>query len=281
MQVTKGLHLSFMKKIFIITVLNFIAIISFSQELFVLTEPASNMPSHSLGMRLTGTLMKETVERSNNFHLYPELMFALSKSLMIHTEAFISNRNQSLKFEGASLYMKYRFYSVDEIHSHFRMAAYARFAKNNSDIHQPAIDLNGHNSGYESGLVATKLIHKLALSTSVSYIHAYDNGSGNKFIVEKTGRDALGFTFSTGKLMLPKNYETYNQPNLNMMIEMLGQTNLLSGKTYLDAAPLLQLILMSQMRIDFGYRVAVSNALNRTAPNGFLLRLEYNFFNAF
>jgi hypothetical protein len=33
----------------------------------------------------------------------------------------------------------------------------------------------GHNSGFETGLVATKLIKKVAISSSVSFERAYDN----------------------------------------------------------------------------------------------------------
>jgi hypothetical protein len=239
------------------------------------------MATRSIGFRLTGTMMQESSDKSNNLHVFPEAMIGVTKNIMFHTEGFFSNRNNTMKFEGGSLYMKYRFYSIDEVHSHFRVAAFARLATNNSDIHQEAIDLNGHNSGYETGLVFTKLINKVAVSSSHALVHAEDNRSKNKFIVANTGRDAYNFTLSVGKLMLPKEYENYSQPNLNMMLEILGQTNLKNGKTYLDAAPLLQLILKSRMRIDFGYRYAVSNVLTRTSPNGFLLRFEYNIFSAF
>jgi hypothetical protein len=33
----------------------------------------------------------------------------------------------------------------------------------------------GHNTGFETGLVATKLIKKVAISSSVSFERAYDN----------------------------------------------------------------------------------------------------------
>ena len=49
------------------------------------------------------------------------------------------------------------------------MAAYARYSFNNSDIHQEQIEILGHNSGYEVGMIATKLIKKLAISSSISY----------------------------------------------------------------------------------------------------------------
>ena len=252
-----------------------------AQELFVYTEPASNMAARSIGIRLANSLMKETGTEKYNYHLLPEIMWGVSKKVMIHAEGFFSNRGNKLNAEGAALYMKYRFYSHDEVHSHFRMAAYARSAYNNSDVHQPVIDLNGHNSGYEAGIIATKLINKLALSVSSSFLHATDNGAGNKFQYGNKSRNAVSYSFSAGKLMLPKNYTDYKQTNLNAMIELLGQMNLHSNKNYLDIAPSLQFIFLSKMRLDIGYRFAVVKDLLRTAENGFLVRFEYNFFNVY
>ena len=61
-----------------------------------------------------------------------------------------------------------------------RMAFFVRAAINDSHIHQAGIDLNGLNSGYEAGLIATKLINKVALSAGGNFLHATDNASGNK-----------------------------------------------------------------------------------------------------
>jgi hypothetical protein len=161
------------------------------------------------------------------------------------------------------------------------MAAYTRLSYNNSDVHQPAIDVNGHNSGVETGVIATQLIKKVALSASVAHMYAADNGKGNKFIYANPNRNAVGYTLSIGKLMLPKTYISYNQPNLNVMVEMQGQTNWQTGQSFVDLAPSVQLILMSRMRIDLGYRFPVVNNLKRTADRGYLFRLEYNIFNVF
>jgi hypothetical protein len=65
------------------------------------------------------------------------------------------------------------------------------------------------------------------------------------------------------------------------MLEMLGQVNAGSGRSYLDAAPVVQLIVMSRMRIDGSYRFPVLNDLYRMSPRGFLIRVEYNFFNVY
>jgi hypothetical protein len=160
------------------------------------------------------------------------------------------------------------------------MAAFSRFSINNSDVHQEAIDLNGQNSGYEFGFVATKLQHKVALSTSFTMAHALDNKNEINYRFPNNKRDAINYTFSVGKLLLPKNYKDYNQTNMNGMVEILCQTNINTGKTFVDVAPVMQFIFLSKMRADFSYRFPLSNDLYRSASKGFLLRLEYNVFNA-
>ncbi|MEO6254139.1 MAG: hypothetical protein ABIO79_12575 [Ferruginibacter sp.] len=251
-----------------------------AQELFVFTEPASNMAAKSIGIRLNNYLMKDNSTNKINYHLLPELMWGVSKNIMAHAEAFLSNRDNRFVYEGAGVYMKYRFYSVDEVHNHFRIAVFGRYSFNNSDIHQEAIDLNGHNSGYEGGLVATKLIKKVAFSSSISALHATDNVK-EKFIYGDKKRNAVNYTLSVGKLMLPKDYTNYNQTNVNLMVEMLGQTNVNSAHSFLDVAPSIQFIFLSRMRLDAAYRIPLVTNLSRTAPGGFFLRLEYNIFNAY
>ncbi len=252
-----------------------------SQELFVYSEPASNMAAKSVGLRLSNNLMKISGTRTYNYHLIPEFMVGLSKNIMIHAEAFVSNRNTSLITEGGALYLKYRFYSKDNVHSHFRMAAYVRGSVNNSDIHQAAIDLNGHNSGIETGIIGTQLIHKVAISSGLNYLYAADNSKGNKFSYGEKSRNAIGYNISVGKLMLPKEYTSYDQVNMNLMTEFLGQTNVNTGDTYLDLAPSVQFIFKSRMRLELGYRFPLLKDLQRTAPAGALVRFEYNIFNAF
>lgn len=252
---------------------------AFAQELFVYTEPASNMPTKTIGIRVTQSFFKDQFAGTTNYHILPEVMFGINKNLMIHAEAFVSNRNKTLTYEGVGLYGKYRFFSKDDVHTHFRMAAFGRISTNNSDIHQEEIEINAHNSGYQLGLVATQLLHKVALSSSISYVQALNNGGNNKFPINQSDQ-AINYTFSFGKLLLPKEYTNYNQTNLNIMVEFLGQKLVGNSKSYLDIAPSLQLIIHSQTRVDFGYRHQIYSDALRTAPNGFLIRLEHLLFNA-
>jgi hypothetical protein len=251
-----------------------------AQELYVFTEPASNMAAKSVGLRLNNSLMKERYQSGFNYHIIPEIMIGVSKKIMIHGEVFLSNRGKNLSYEGAGAYVKYRFLSNDDIQKHFRMAAFGRVSFNNSDIHQEEININGHNTGWETGIIATQLLHKVALSSGISLIKAKDNSNGNKFPYSEKNSSAINYSLSIGKLMLPKEYTDYKQTNVNLMLEILSQYNIGSGKFYVDAAPSVQFIFNSRSRIDVGYRTQLSSTLLRTAPNGFLIRLEYNLFNA-
>lgn len=249
---------------------------SLCQELFVFTEPASNMPARSLGIRAANWVMEQP-GKAINYHLIPELMWGISQKWMLHAEGFFSNRNHTLAAEGAGLYVKYRFLSRDDVFRHFRMAAFGRMSTNNGDIHQEEIEINGHNTGYEGGLVATQLLHKLALSLSLSYEMAFDNRDNHVF-PETFSNRALNYSFSAGRLMLPKTYETYRQVNVNVMLELLGQSHPDEKKQYLDVAPSIQFIVNSQTRIDLAFKHQLYSGMSRSAPNGILLRLEHVFF---
>ena len=268
-----------MKKIFLLLSLLYGRNI-FAQELFVFTEPASNMAAKSIGIRLNNSFRDNRLTHSVNYQLSPEIMWGATRKIMVHVAAFAGDQNGRFVTGGGSVYLKYRLLSIDGIHDHFRVSAFGKYGFNNSVIQQPAIDLTGFNSGYEGGVVATKLINKVALSASASFLHAMDNGH-EKFLYDDKNRNAAGYSFSIGKLMLPKEYTNYNQTNLNLMVEFLGQTNLQSGRSYLDIAPAAQLIFKSRMIADIGYRYPVVTSLERFSAKGVFIRLEYNIFNIY
>ena len=269
-----------MKQQFFIVVF-FLSLSCKAQELYSATEPASNMAAGSIGFRFDNLIMNEINSSKINYHLIPEIIVGVSKKLMVQGNVFFSNRNKQFACEGGSLYAKYRFLSNDAVQRHFRMAAFGRISRNNSDIHQEEINMYGHNSGFEAGVVATQLLRKVALSSSLSILKASDNGNNNKYPYGSKNRKAVNYTFSIGKLMLPKEYKDYKQTNINLMVEFLTQLNTGSGKYYMDIAPSVQMIFNSQSRVDIGYRNELSSTLLRTAPNGFFVRLEHNFFNVF
>lgn len=249
---------------------------SHAQELYVFSEPASNMAAKSVGIRLTneGIFNAGAMNRT-----IPELMVSFNKKLMVHAQGFFSDMDGGYRLEGASVYAKYRFLSIDEAQKHLRIAAFGRLSTSKRPVYSEDINLEGDNSGAQAGIVVTQLLHKLALSGTISYAKAFDvqdhqiNGMAQP-------DQLLGYSLSSGYLVLPVVYKNYNQPNFNVYFEMLGKTNPANGKSYLDLAPAIQVIINSRTRIDLGYRFEVAGGIaDRYNKNMYLLRAEFNFFN--
>lgn len=247
------------------------------QELFNYAEPASNMAAHSLGFRWASYRFNEPHLGQQTTQFFPELMWGISKNWMLHADAIVGNSDRPMRFIGSSLYLKYRLYTRDEVHKHFRMAAFARAGINNSHVHYQEIKTNGMNTGFESGLIATQLLHKQAISSTLSWEQITDNGS-NK-IHDTNARQAINISLSTGRLILPKQYVSYKQTNLNLMLEVLAQYQPQLGLYYCDLAPSLQLIINSQTRIDFGYRKQLVGTMDRMTDASWMLKLEHLLFN--
>jgi len=247
-----------------------------AQELYVNTEPASNMATGSLGIRVENQgYFKPSYKNRSTI----EAMYGVSRHLMVHGSVYMSDYyNSSQHFEGGSVYAKYRFLSIDTVQRHFRGAFFAKLASINNPIVNREITLEGDNSGAQGGVVFTQLLHKLALSGSASYLRALNN-SGNYEISTHRVRNAAAYTLSGGYLLLPRNYRDYKQVNLNLYCELLGKINPGHSESYLDVAPALQLIFNSTCRLDFSYRTPIYNEMQRNTKNMYLIRLEYNFFN--
>jgi hypothetical protein len=260
-----------------------------AQELYVSTEPASNMAAGSVGLRMNTRLFQMKYDSRVSYRLNPELMLGISKKLMLHINGFASDvYQQHLKMEGGTIYGKYRFLSVDDVQTHFRMAAFGKIALidnpsglqlGNKYIAGDDIDLDGNNSGWQGGIVATQLLHKLALSTSVSFAARWDNLHTAKFPGQS--RQALNYTFSAGYLLFPVTYKDFRQTNVNLYCEWLGSASLDKKAGYIDIAPAIQFIFNSISRLDFSYRTQLAGGMQRLTDSEFLVRLEYNFLNVF
>lgn len=265
-----------MKIFSLLAALVFIAGAAGAQELYVFTEPASNMPAKSIGARLTneGFLAPDFMSRT-----VPEVMLGFSKNLMAHGQAFLSDMDGRYRFEGASVYAKYRMFSADGQKTHSRASVFGRLSKSNRPVYTHDINLEGDNSGVQGGLVFTQLLHKLALSASVSYLKAFRDQAPRKEDVPIPDQ-MLSYSLSSGYLLLPFVYKNYRQPNLNLYFEVLGKTDAASGDSSIDLAPAVQLVLNSRTRVDLGYRFEVAgNIKDRYLNNMYLVRVEFNFFN--
>lgn len=289
-----------MLRVYILSILFLCVHLLQAQELYIMTEPASNMPSKSLGIRLTNKLMPMRYSNNYSYRLEPEIMYGVNKHLMVHANMYASNMfSGKFKFEGGSIYAKYRFLSLDDIHTHFRMAAFGKIStignpsyiihtkqhelsdgtihQESSKIYSSEIDLDGNNSGASAGLIATQLLHKLAISATTSFTTKWKNVNAEK--VPGFNNYTLNYSLSAGYLLFPKTYKNYHQTNVNLYVELLGSSRLNNKDHYIDVAPGVQFILNSISRIDLAYRTQVTGDMLRYNTTSWLLRYEYNFLN--
>lgn len=299
-------------KLFLTAFVLMVFVCAKGQELYVFTEPASNMAANSIGVRVMYKQFKMTHDKKfSRYRIDPEIMFGISKNLMLHVNGYASNMFQNkIRAEGASLYAKYRFFSQDDIHAHLRLAAYGKIAV----IDNPAvltyttphvipdgnggyishdlivtkvnneIDLDGTNAGVSGGLIATQLKNKLAVSASAGYQYRLNNLRSKREIIVPW--HAVNYNLSVGYLLFPKEYSSFKQTNVNLYTEFLGSSSFgapLHKRTnyFIDIAPAVQFIINSIARIDIGYRTQLAGNTARMANASFLIRAEYNFLNVF
>lgn len=272
-----------------------------AQELFPNTEPASTMPKNVLGVKLFTDNYKEVKQVRNMSAL--RFMYGIRGDLSIYTTLFMSNHHNykmpedfpyhnapergkiyPFKFDGAHVYLKYRFWNIDGQNEHFRMAAYLEGAYVNTTHHETEPDLwYGDNKGIGGGFIATYLKNKFAISTTWGYVHPFDYigvtpdpiiGLPDIPIRMQYGR-TLSYSLSMGYLVYPRKYKSYDQGNINLYLELRGKaytsskvltfygTDLeyyidnriyppaLRSGYYLDITPGIQYIYKSNLRFDF------------------------------
>ncbi len=249
-----------------------------SQELFLMTDPASNLPAKSLSVNVLQTLLKNEYNSSTTYQVMPEVSYGVNRNLMLRATAFANNKSDQFDVSGGSLYAKYRFYSEDDLNSHFRLAAFGRYSYNERPTNQEQIEIMGNNTGFETGIVGTKLIKKLAISSTIGFEKAIDNNSNSTFS-ENFGDNATNYTLSFGQLVYPKKYTSLKQTNINLMLEFVGQTINENGKSYVDVVPVIQFIFNSQARLDLGYKQELMSSMIRSSINGIYFNLYYTFFD--
>ena len=254
------------------------------QELFVYTEPASNMPARSLSAKLTSNYISTQPPYNRNMQRYtPELMFGLNKHWMVHAGTTFANMHTDrFRWESVYLYGKYRFFSRDEVHTHFRMALFGEAAYSRNKFHFDEVSLQGDKSGLQLGLIATQLWNKFALSGTVSHTQVLHGSRNDKTAVYIPSRiyEVMNYSLSAGYLLLPFQYTDYHQTNVNLYTELLVQQALDRKAYYADLAPAVQVIFNSNMKINIGYRFQLGADMQRMAKNSWQLSLERTFLNA-
>lgn len=272
-----------------------------AQELFPLSEPASNMPKGTWGVRLFSEGYHEVNQWRNMTGL--RLMYGVTPRLSVYLTGIASNHHGKkmpvefpfhntpergahypYKFNGAHLYAKYRFLSKDAENSHFRMAVYGEGTYVNTTHHETEPDLEmGDNKGLGAGLLTTYLKDKFAVSLTAGAIFpvVYEGKSPDPIeslpdvpVRVQYGK-ALCYSLSFGYLLFPRKYANYDQVNVNLYLEFHGKAfqaakvDIFAGQPneyfleqsrypaalqkgyYVDVSPGIQVILKSNLRIDF------------------------------
>lgn len=253
-----------------------------AQELYVFSEPASNMPAKSMGLKYAGKFLEEKASSDFQQRHMLEIQFGHNKKWMTHLSTTMSNMySSSLKWESARFYTKYRVVSIDDVHRHFRAAAFGEFSYSVNDPMYDELSLEGDQSGFRGGLILTQLLHKLAVSSTLSYIVSFQDR------VEYVGSpgynynyNAFNYSFSAGYLLFPRNYNNYGQTNLNLYVELLGSQALDTRNAYLDLAPAIQFIFSSNTKLNLGGRFQLTGNMNRMAENSYVVSIERTFLNA-
>lgn len=252
-----------------------------AQELFVFSEPASNMPAKSVSAKVSAVYPNSKYNNYFKQRYMPEIMFGISKQVMVHVSATFSDYYYyKIKSESAKLYAKWRFYSNDDVHKHFRLAVFAEGSYSNSPFYYGDINLNGDNTGIQAGVIATQLVNKFAVSGTASVIRVFAE-TGEHTGHEDHSLKALTYSLSAGYLLFPREYTDYKQPNVNVYMEMIGMRGLGLKHYMLDLAPAVQLILNSNLKINAGYRFQVTGNMLRVGEKSWVFGIERTFLGAF
>ncbi len=271
-----------MKKVLLLAAC-FSALQAHAQELYSYTEPASNIPARSVSAKLGAMIMRERQPGQPVQRYASELGMGISKSWMLRAGATFSDTHGK-RFGGESvrLYAKYRFFSKDEVHKHFRMAAFAlgSYTRNRPEFNE--LNLMGDQSGVQAGIIATQLIHKLAVSGTASLTEIITKQRWQKATEDLHAWEAINYSLSAGYLLFPRSYTNYKQTNINLYAELLGSRNLAWAfeKHFIDLAPSIQFIFNSAGKLNIGYRFQLAGDINRMADKSFMISYEHLFLNA-
>ncbi len=220
-----------------------------AQELYPLSEPASNIPKNVIGIRVFSETYKEINQYRNMVGL--RAMYGITSKWSVYATGIFSNHHGKTfpvefpyhntpergvhypyKFNGVHLYSKYRFLSIDKKNEHFRMAVYAEMAKVKTTHHETEANLMmGDNSGFGGGIITTYLYKKFASSLTLGAIFPSKTegvapdpipGFPDMPLIMHYGNN-ITYSLSFGYLLFPKEYDNYKQTNWNLYLEFAGK----------------------------------------------------------
>jgi hypothetical protein len=265
---------------------------SSAQELFINTEPASNMPRYSYGFRIGSESFSQDHSLKNKTDL--EFMYEETGNIMTTVMLHASNYYGTYGYNNFGLYAKYRLYTDDGFKEHFRVAVYAQSAFGKQRNTFADVMLDGGNSGMGAGLIFTLLQHRLAFSSTlgaivfVPDIHTGTFDINRDEIIYANPKNYL-FSLSAGYLVYPRMYESYHDVNFNVYAELLGKYityNIpdldFSSQEHgmiLDLAIGPQVIINSISRIDLSVRTRLVSSVASFPSPSVLIRYEQMFYH--
>lgn len=251
------------------------------QELYVFTEPASNMPAKSFSLKYRGKFLEGYHSKQLEQRHSIDAEFGLSNKLMFHAGTTFSDMYSYPKFqwESVNTYLKYRFLSKDGVHKHFRAAVFMEGSYSRNDMFYDEIAFDGDQSGIRTGVIATQLLHKLAVSTTLSVSQVLNEQRWDKSGPDPYSYQSFNYSVSAGYLVFPFKYTSFKQTNFNLYLELLGSRALDKNLYYVDLAPAMQFIFNSTVKLNFGYRFQLDGNMHRMATQSYMVSLETVFLN--
>jgi len=169
-------------------------------------------------------------------------------------------------FNGFQLYAQYRFFNRDGPKRHFRMAGYGIASSNFTTHNFSEPNLLHRTGGFGAGVITTGLYNRMALSLKLGGILplGYREADTDRYF--RAG-NALDYSLSFGYLLYPAKYKSYNQLNINLYTEFMGNWHGAAKITeagapraswffpatdenaYLEARPGIQFIFRSKVRL--------------------------------
>lgn len=287
----------------------FISVNLYSQELYIVTNPAASLSKHRFEVR-------NNIMSYDNFSYYHnsfQVNYGLFRNLTLYNNIFYTI-DEGYRFLGNYEFAaRYRFWDHDKQNYHLRTAYQTglivpvnanpivngaveyeihpghvvKFYNFVNDITIPSIDFHTtDNYTYKNELIVTNLIKKFAVTGAMSYnvnIAKNDFKFGNYF----------QWDLSFGYLAFPKEYTSYGDVNLNLYLEnkayyfyknkFLGDPINNSGGFRLDSYLGIQAILFSSLMLEMSYLIPVhSNEFTETRvgtrTSALLMSVRYLFF---
>jgi hypothetical protein len=297
------------RRIILILLFTLSALISYSQELYIVTHPAANLSKNRLEFR-------NAVMGYDNFkyyHSYFALNYGLLGNLTIYNDVYYS-LDQGYKFLGNYEFAaRYRIKDFDKRNYHLRTAYQTgvvipvnaqpivdgaveyeihpghkvKFFNFINDITIPSVDFHTtDNYTYKNDLIVTNLTGKFAATGEMGFNINFPKNDfkfGNYF----------DWSLSFGYLVLPKVYKSYDDVNINLYWEnkayyfyknkFLGTVIANSGGFRLDTYLGVQTIFFSSLMLELSFKIPVhSNEYVETQigkrTTALLMSIRYLFF---